>query len=409
MPILGHAAGRWALGLVLALAVAAPAKAQLDPPPPGFEAWLGGVRAEALAQGLDARTVEAALRDVRPIPRIIELDRRQAEFSQTFWGYISRAVSDDRVVRGKQLLAAYRPLLEQVRQRYGVQPRFLVALWGLESNYGDNTGGFHVIHSLVTLAFDERRSDLFRAQLFDALRILQERAIPYERMTGSWAGAMGQVQFMPSTFRKFAVDFNGDGRRDIWETMADAFASAANYLHDLGWQGNQTWGREVRLPASFDLTQASLDVRRSMHDWQQLGVRDARGGPLPAVEVGGSIVVPGGHKGPAFLVYENYRTILEWNRSLLYALAVGILSDRLEDKAQLVAVPAPGERPLSRAEVEEMQNILVGLGYDVGDVDGVVGAQTRAALKSFQASRKLPPDGFASPEMLDHLRRAKSP
>ncbi len=371
-----------------------------------FQTWLEALKREAAGRGISQATITAALDGVRPVPRILELDQRQPEFVSTFWSYTEHAVSEERVEQGVAMMATQGPLLRKISARYGVPPRVLVAIWGLESNYGQNPGGYSVISSLVTLAYDQRRSKLFRAQLFDALKILDQGHIRLDDMLGSWAGAMGQVQFMPSTFMRYAVDQNGDGRRDIWNSLPDAFASAASFLRAIGWKPGQNWGREVRLPAGFDLNTATLKIKKTVNEWRNLGVRRADGGALPSASLQGSILLPAGQAGPAFLVYQNYRTILGWNRSTLYALAVGILSDRVAGRPGLVATAPTNERRLSRAEVEEMQKRLLALGYDVGEVDGVMGSRTRAALRSYQQRSKLPPDGYPTPEILEHLRQA---
>ncbi|MEE9210309.1 MAG: lytic murein transglycosylase, partial [Kiloniellales bacterium] len=347
----------------------------------------------------------AALTGLAPIERVLELDRRQPEFTRTFWAYLDRAVTAQRIERGRELLAQHRGLLEQVRRRYNVQPRYLVAFWGLESNFGKNTGGFPVIAALATLAYDARRGAFFRAQLLDALRILDRGHVDPTRMQGSWAGAMGQLQFIPSTFMSYAVDFDGDGRRDIWTDLPDVFASAANFLAGIGWRGDELWGREVRLPAGFDWELASLKVRKPIADWQRLGVRRADGSALPGADISGAIVLPAGHQGPAFLVYGNFDKILTWNRSLLYAIAVGYLSDRLAGRGPLLAARPAQEQPLSRAQVEEMQSLLGRLGFDAGEPDGVVGTKTRAALRAFQRQAKMAPDGYPTAELLAGLRQ----
>ena len=384
--------------------------AALSPPgsvaqPLAFDAWLEGVRREAAAAGISETTIEAALTGLAPIERVLELDRRQPEFTRTFWAYLDRAVTAQRIERGRGLLAQHRGLLEQVRRRYNVQPRYLVAFWGLESDFGKNTGGFPVIAALATLAYDARRGAFFRAQLLDALRILDRGHVDPARMQGSWAGAMGQLQFIPSTFMTYAVDFDGDGRRDIWTDLPDVFASAANFLAGIGWRGDELWGREVRLPAGFDWELASLKVRKPIADWQRLGVRRADGSALPRADISGAIVLPAGHQGPAFLVYGNFDKILTWNRSLLYAIAVGYLSDRLAGRGPLLAVRPAQEQPLSRAQVEEMQSLLGRLGFDAGEPDGVVGAKTRAALRAFQRQAKMAPDGYPTAELLAGLRQ----
>ncbi len=317
--------------LALALMTAgAPARAQDNKPAEDFTVWLEGLRAEALGQGISAATLDAALAGVKPIPRVIELDRSQPETTLTFEQYMARVVPNSRVEKGRQRLKENAAALESVRKVFGVQPRFIVALWGIETNFGQHTGGFSVIASLATLAHDGRRSAYFRAELLDALRILDEGHITPEAMMGSWAGAMGQSQFMPSSFVRFAIDFDGDGRRDIWTTRADVFGSAANYLSKSGWKGDQTWGREVRLPDNFDASLASLKISKPLAGWQALGVRRANGQHLPIVAgMAGSIVFPGGERGPAFLVYDNFKTTLKWNRSTYFAMAVGHLADRI--------------------------------------------------------------------------------
>lgn len=309
---------------LLALLLAGPAAAA-----PDFGAWLADLKAEARAQGISDRTIEAAFTGTAPIPRVIELDRRQPEGSITFAQYLERVINDRRVRQGRELYAKHRTVLEAVGRRFGVQPRFIVALWGIETDFGRNMGGFRVVDALATLAHDGRRSAYFRQELLAALRILEEGHIAPDRMRGSWAGAMGQSQFMPSSFLRYATDFDGDGRRHIWSTQADVFASAANYLSTVGWNPDQTWGREVRLPAGFDTGVAGLQARMPLAEWQKLGVRRVDGGPLPTAPFQASLILPDGPKGRAFLVYDNYRTIMDWNRSTYFATAVGLLSDRI--------------------------------------------------------------------------------
>ena len=371
-----------------------------------FDAWLDGVRRDAAAAGISQGTIDAALTGRAPIERVLELDRRQPEFTRTFWSYLERAVTPGRVERGRALMAEHGELLRRIRQRYNVQPSYLVAFWGLESAFGKYTGGYSVIGALATLAYDDRRGAFFRSQLLDALRILDQGHIGVVEMEGSWAGAMGQLQFMPSTFVNYAVDFDGDGRRDIWTDLPDVFASAANYLSSIGWRGDEKWGREVLLPADFDWELASLKLRKPIAEWRRLGVRRADGSALPAADISGAIIVPGGHKGPAFLVYGNFDKILNWNRSLLYAIAVGHLADRIAGLGSLLAARPAKDEPLSRAQVAEMQGLLAALGFDAGEPDGVVGSQTRAALRRFQREANVPPDGYPTPELLASIRRS---
>ncbi len=364
-------------------------------PAPGFDLWLEELKREALARGVSAPVLERAFRDAAPIEKVLFYDRRQPEFTQTLWSYFERTISTARIERGARLLREHAALFAEVERKYGVQPRFLVAFWGLESNYGDFTGGFPVTGALATLAHDPRRSDFFRAELFNALGILDAGHIEFDRMLGSWAGAMGQTQFMPSTFAAYAVDGDGDGKIDIWGSLPDIFHSAANYLSQIGWNGEKTWGREVLLPAGFDAGQAQLSIRRSLDAWTAMGVTRVNGTRLPQVDIEGSIVLPAGIKGPAFMVYDNFRAIMTWNRSILYALSVGHLSDRIVGGGPLSARKPEGDRPLSRDDVLALQTALNRLGFDAGVPDGIAGSKTRAAVRAFQADAGLPQDGYA--------------
>jgi membrane-bound lytic murein transglycosylase B len=368
-----------------------------------FSSWLEDFRQEARTKGISEATLHAALDDLQPIPRVIELDRKQPEFTQTFWRYLDARVTEDRVERGRMLRELHTELLDSIAREYGVQPRFLVAFWGLETNFGDYLGSFPVIGSLATLAHDPRRSDFFRTELLAALSIIDAGHIPVSEMVGSWAGAMGQPQFMPSTFVRFAVDGDGDGRRDIWHSLPDVFASAANFLSKSGWQGDRNWGREVKLPPDFALELAGLEVEKSLVAWQVLGVRKINGDDLPRVNIKASVVLPAGHAGPAFLVYNNFRTTLQWNRSDLYAIAVGHLADRIAGKEALATARPVSEQRLSRNQVEKIQELLTAQGFDPGPIDGVVGSQTRQAIKEFQRMAKLPADGHPTPELLEEL------
>ncbi len=296
---------------------------------PAFDAWLEGVRKEARDRGLKESTIESALSDIDPIKRVVELDRRQPEFKLTLDRYLSRVVSKARIEKGRARLAEHRDLLGKISAKYRVQPRFVVALWGIETDFGRYLGGFPVIPALASLAYDGRRSAYFRKELFNALTVIDQGHIAAKDMMGSWAGAMGQNQFMPSSFLRYAVDYDGDGRRDIWGTLGDVFASSANYLSKVGWRGDQTWGRMVRLPKGFDRTAIGLKVRKGLHDWQRLGVRRPDGRNLPTRNLRSSILQPGGANGSAYVVYDNFRAILRWNRSNLFATAVGTLADRI--------------------------------------------------------------------------------
>lgn len=378
--------------------------AQTTANPQPFGQWLDGVREDARARGITLSTLDRALAGLNPIERVLELDRRQPEFTRTFWGYLDSFVTEERIQRGQRLMAQHQALLARVRDQYGVQARFLVAFWGMETNYGDYTGGFPVIGATATLAHDLRRSDFFRNELMNALQIVDEGHIAPEDMSGSWAGAMGQPQFMPSTFTGYAVDGDGDGRKDIWGTLPDVFASAANYLSSIGWNDDETWGREVRLPADFDLDLIDLSIRKHISEWQALGVRRADGSNLPAADIEGALVLPSGYQGPAFLVYGNYDAILTWNRSTYYALAVGYLSDRLVGRGRLVAERPEDDQPLHRDDILDLQRLLNENGYDSGMPDGLIGTMTRNAVRDYQRAVGLPPDGYPTHGLLTRLR-----
>lgn len=294
-----------------------------------FGEWLVDLKAEALANGISQPIIDDAFKNVKFKEKIINLDRKQPEVTQTFQEYMANRLPKSLINQGRARLEKYKVILAEVEKKYGVQPRFVVALWGVETRFGKYTGGFNVVEALTTLAYDNRRAAYFRKELMIALQILEEKHITPQNMKGSWAGAMGQAQFMPSSFINFAVDHDADGRRDIWTTKPDVFASAANYLSSSGWLGDQTWGREVKLPSGFDTNLISLKVEKPMKSWQELGVRKVDGADLPRRQLAGSLVQPKGGNGQTFLIYNNYRTILKWNYSTYFAMSVGQLADQL--------------------------------------------------------------------------------
>lgn len=302
---------------------------QPEGPKPEFTAWLADLRKQARGQGIREETLVAALDNVQPIPRVLELDKAQPEFKLTFKKYMERVVPLSRVEKGRKMMKTHADLLREISGKYGVPARFVVALWGIETDFGRVTGGFSVIPALATLAYDGRRSAFFRGELLNALQILDQGHIAPAAMIGSWAGAMGQVQFMPSSFLKYAVDEDGDGRRDIWGTTPDALASAANYLSKLGWRDDYGWGRQVRTPAGFDPALLGLETRKSLEEWDNLGVTTEDGQPLPKRNLNASIISPESGSDDRFLIYDNYRIIMKWNRSHFFALAVGHLADRI--------------------------------------------------------------------------------
>jgi len=295
----------------------------------GFDDWLQGLKRDAAAQGVSQPTLTAALNGLRPMPDVLDKDRNQPEFTMTFAQYLPKVVSEKRVADGRKLLQQYEPLLKRVAAAYGVQPRFIVALWAVESDYGRVTGDYPVIGSLATLAYGSSRPKMFRTEVIDALRIVDHGDVTVSGMTGSWAGAMGQCQFMPSSFLAYAVDFDGDGRRNIWTDEADVFASIANYLSHLHWRADQTWGRAVRLPPGINPGLIGLKIEKPLREWERLGIRNADGSALPRAELAASLVAPDGPSGPAFLVYGNFKAVMKWNRSTFFATSVGLLADRL--------------------------------------------------------------------------------
>lgn len=297
-----------------------------------FFVWVEDFKQEARSKGISQSLLDEAFHNLAPDEQVIELDRRQPEGTMTFTQYKQRIVSQQRINEGRKKLAQHRDLLQRIGKQYGVQPRFIVALWGIETNFGKNTGNFNIIEALATLAYDGRRSEFFRKELLNALTIAQQGHKKIGEMQGSWAGAMGQCQFMPSSFLSFAEDGNGDGKKDIWSNQQDVFASIANYLSKSGWKDDQAWGRRVSLPAGFDKELGGSKIVRSLAEWSRLGVRAEDGGPLPQVAgINASLVFPG-DDDEAYLAYDNYKTILKWNRSLYFATAVGILSDQLEGR-----------------------------------------------------------------------------
>jgi membrane-bound lytic murein transglycosylase B len=312
------------LAVLLSTAIVRPAAAAQD-----FPRWLADLKRDAAGQGVPASVIDEALNGVAPMPRVLELDQRQPESTLTLTEYLSHVVVPARVAEGRKLKQENRRLLRAVADRYGVAPKTIMALWAIESSFGHAMGDFRVINALATLAYDGRRPDLFRAELIAALKILGRGRFASGDLKGSWAGAMGQTQFMPSTYLEYAVSYSHAGQPDIWRDTGDVFASAANYLAALGWKRDESWGREVRLPRRFSPDSLGLPTRRTVAEWSRAGVRRADGGMLPASGIEGSIVAPDGVGGRAFLVYDNFRTVMKWNHSTYFAVAVGLLGDAI--------------------------------------------------------------------------------
>jgi lytic murein transglycosylase len=370
----------------------------------GLQDWIAGFRGRALTAGISAAVFDAAMTDLALLPDVVRRDRNQNEFTKTIWDYLDTATSDDRIVGGKKALAKHGDLLERIEAAYGVDKEVVVAIWGLESAYGAVRGDVRTIEALATLAYDGRRGAFFEAQLLAALQILQSGDTTADRMVGSWAGAMGHTQFMPTSYHSFAVDFTGDGRRNIWDDdPADALASTAAYLAKNGWTKGQLWGLEVRLPDGFDYGETGERVKRTVADWQALGVAPWDGGTLPDDGLA-SVLLPGGAKGAAFLIFSNFHVIETYNTADAYVIAVGHLADRIKGGAPIQAAWPREHRALTLPERIEMQNRLGGAGFDPGGVDGKIGPLTVAAVRAFQRSVGLVPDGYPSTDILTRLR-----
>ncbi|WP_418287598.1 lytic murein transglycosylase [Marinobacter salinus] len=368
----------------------------------GFAECKLRLQEKAIAAGVSRTTATDVMAQAEHLDRVIELDRRQPEFTTTFADYLNRRVNDDRVTKGRKLLEEHQPLLARVTRETGVPAPYLVAFWGLETNFGSYFGKMAVPSTLTTLACDDRRRTFFTEQLIAALRIIDEGAIPVDQMEGSWAGAMGHVQFMPTVFLKHAVDADGDGRRDLWNSLPDAMMSAGKFLESMGWDGNYRWGREVLLPGNFDYSLA--DGRRlPLKQWHELGITDAFGHALAEEPIEAALVVPAGHQGPAFLAYHNFKVIMGWNRSEFYAIAVGHLADRVAGAGTLQNPPPEDVPALSRASIISLQEALNRRGYDSGRPDGIMGPGTRSAIRHFQASSGLVADGYPGEEVLKKL------
>ncbi|MCA8881824.1 MAG: lytic murein transglycosylase [Rhodobacteraceae bacterium] len=369
-----------------------------------FQDWLAGFRIRARAQGISDRTMDLAFAGVSYDPAIIARDGNQAEFSKALWEYLDSAVSATRIRNGQAALATYSRTLDRIERTYGVDKEVVVAIWGLESAYGVNRGKSDVIQSMATLAYHGRRADLFEAQLIAALKIIQAGDVAPRGMTGSWAGAMGHTQFMPTSYLAFAVDFTGDGKRDIWsDDPTDALASTAAYLARSGWTRGQPWGVEVTLPRGFDYALAGHGSGRTVGDWTRIGVRDMSGRPVRDYGTA-SILLPAGARGPAFMIFGNFRAIERYNSADSYVIAVGHLADRLKGAPDFAAAWPRNDRALRSSERIELQARLTARGYNTQGVDGRIGPNTISAIRQYQNAAGLVPDGYASVALLVALR-----
>ncbi|WP_186390326.1 lytic murein transglycosylase [Stappia sp. TSB10P1A] len=391
-----------ALGLALVLCLPS-GTAKADP---GFTAFVDSFWPTAREAGVSQATYRRAFQGVVPDPDTIRLMNRQSEFVKPIWEYLDTAVSDTRVEKGREMLATYARELAVIENRYGVERHAVVAIWGMETNYGSFMGQHYVVRALATLAYAApRRREFWQRELVTALQILEAGHVAPDRMEGSWAGAMGHTQFMPSSWKQYAADYDGDGRRDIWTNIPDALASTANYLKRHGWQSGKTWGYEVELPRGFDYTLADTD--RSIADWARLGVRRPGGRDFPRPSDNAELVLPAGASGPAFLMLKNFFVIKRYNNAIAYALAVGHLADRIRGGGPFVHAWRRDALPLSRPQAEELQTLLNRRGFSVGTADGQVGPATRRGIRAYQTSAGLIPDGYASVALLEHIRNGR--
>ncbi|MXU66843.1 lytic murein transglycosylase [Rhodobacteraceae bacterium KN286] len=380
----------------------APEGVQVAQSQAGFNQWKQQFRAKALRAGISPATFDLAFRNVRYNPDVVRRDRKQSEFTKSLWDYLDSAVSASRINNGRAGWNEWKQSLSAIEARYGVDAKVVVAIWGLESAYGSYTGDFKVIESFATLAYDGRRRKFAEEQLIAALKIVQSGDKHPDRILGSWAGAMGHTQFIPTSFQAYAVDFTGDGTRDIWYPP-DALASTANYLAKHGWRKGHPWGLEVVLPAGFDYAQADQSNRQAVSTWNARGVRLTDGQPLPNYGEA-AIIAPAGARGPTFAVFHNFRVIKRYNNATSYAIAVGHLGDRIAGGPDFRAKWPRGDQPLSRSEKVELQKRLTARGFSTRGVDGKIGPNTISAIRSYQRSAGLVPDGYASKQLLNRLR-----
>ncbi len=382
-----------------------PASTITSPKPAAFRNWLRGFRTRANAQGIPSIVLDKAFDGIHYNSDVIDKDRSQNEFTKTVWVYLDSAASEARVAAGKKALAIHAQMLADIETRYGVEKEIVAAIWGLESAYGSFRGSIPTIEALATLAFDGRRGEFFEGELLAALKILAAGDTRPSNMRGSWAGAMGHTQFMPSSWHAHAVDHTGDGKRDIWsDNPADALASAANYLKANGWQTGLPWGVEIRLPDNFNYMLARRDYEKLPSEWARLGVTDTNGAPVPD-HGPAAVLLPGGAKGAAFLIFHNFEVIETYNTADAYVIGVGHLADRLAGGPPIQATWPREDRALTLPERLEMQKLLKARGFDPGKLDGKIGPLTVNAVRAYQKDRGLVPDGYPSPGFLARLRQ----
>ncbi|MDB2384521.1 lytic murein transglycosylase [Endozoicomonas sp.] len=372
----------------------------------GFQQCINSIQQQAEQKGIPSDIINEALGTVAPITRTIELDRKQPEFNETFANYLNKRVTNFRIQQGRKLLQENKALLDKLTKEYGVPAHYLVSFWGLETNYGSYLGKFPVIDTLATLACDHRRSNYFTKEVIAAMELMDEFDIPREQMLGSWAGAMGHTQFMPSAYLNYGIDGENNDTVNLWSSVPDAMSSAANFLNGLGWHKSWKWGREVLLPEDYNYLNAGLKNKKTLSEWRKLGVTTTFGGLLPDDQAEASLLIPAGYRGPAFLVYDNFHVIMGWNRSISYALAVGILADRINGSPDLHRSPPVDSPRLNVEQIKALQIKLTQLGFDSGTPDGVIGSGTRKAIREYQHSQQMIADGYPGKKVFESLNIA---
>ncbi|MCX5515558.1 lytic murein transglycosylase [Kaistia algarum] len=394
-------AKRWIVALLLASASGAASAAGCSDPS-GFPAWLKSFESQAIASGVSPSTVSSALDGLSYAPDVVAKDRAQKVFAQSFLQFSDRMVAKYRLQQGQQLIKANAKIFARIEKDYGVPAPVIVGFWGLETDFGANLGDMPTLRSLATLAYDCRRPDLFRDQLMAALQVIDRGDLTAAQMKGPWAGELGQVQFLATHYRDFAVDYDGNGKRDLIKSVPDVLASAANLLVHEGWQRGQPWLTEVSVPVELDWKDADLTVTHPVSVWQQMGVAATPGSKLGPANLPASLILPMGRKGPAFLAYPNFNVYLAWNQSFIYSLTAAYFATRLAGAPPLGR--GSGATQLDYKQVVELQKLLAKRGHDVGKADGTIGAGTRAAVKAMQIELGLPADSFPDQALLDRLR-----
>lgn len=367
-----------------------------------FAQCVNELQLQAQSQGINPTVISKHLGHISHNIKVIEFDRRQPEFSESFANYFNKRVNTWRISKGQQMLKQHQKLLLNLQATYGIPPQYLMAFWGLETNFGSYKGKMSIIRSLVTLACDQRRRDFFTKELMLALKLAEREDLNSDTMLGSWAGAMGHTQFMPSAYMRYAVDGDGDGKINLWDSIPDALTSAANFLKNLGWKSGFRWGREVSLADNFQYQHSGINSAKPINRWGEIGVTKTNGKPIANADIEAALLVPAGHKGPAFLVYDNFSVIMRWNHSQFYAIAVGRLADRISGAGQLHR-PAVKTPNLTATQMLSLQQKLIALGFDVGKPDGIMGPATQKGLREYQYSQKMVADGFPDSTVFNKL------